>query len=290
MFCPCQSQFARPWNVQSVRGRANAFGLPEPSPVRVLRISRTDRHSRHSTTNAQGQSVITETTLAGAATTSASPSSIGGGSSTSHLGAIVGGTVGGVAAIALLAGLLLFCLRRQRDKDDFDGNFDPDRVAHGQPGTFDLTGAADVEPYTYPRAGPDMHERQWDPVSQHSLHNAAPGTTHPSTPSDYGSRSPTNTSASVAAYVPSSTTHSQPRSAKEREAFLRYTRSPSVGASGSVGPADGLQVANPRDVSERAGVVVHQDGGRVTIPPDEEAPEREIPPTYDSIPADAARR
>lgn len=74
-------------------------------------------------------------------------------SSKSHTGAIVGGVVGGVGGALLLA-VLVFLLFRRRRRDDFDGNFDPDRVGGG--GTLphiDLAGADDVEPYTYNPAG-----------------------------------------------------------------------------------------------------------------------------------------
>lgn len=48
-------------------------------------------------------------------------------SGTSNIGAIVGGVVGGIAALAILALLLFFCMRKRR-KDEFDGNFDPAHV------------------------------------------------------------------------------------------------------------------------------------------------------------------
>lgn len=43
---------------------------------------------------------------------------------------IVGATVGGVAGLILLALVIAFCVRRKRNswKNDFDGNFDPDRT------------------------------------------------------------------------------------------------------------------------------------------------------------------
>lgn len=121
-------------------------------------------------------------------------------------------------------------------------------------------------------------------------------------PDHAGSRSPTDThtttsylspnAAPVAgmAYAPSSSSHSPPRSTKEREAYARYNTTASAGSgSGNglhAGPSDsGMHVVNQPD----EGVVVHQDGGRVRIPVDEELVEREIPPTYDSIPSDSRR-
>ncbi|KAF8815246.1 hypothetical protein BYT27DRAFT_6734866 [Phlegmacium glaucopus] len=49
-------------------------------------------------------------------------------SSGSHTGAIVGGAVGGIAVLIILAALVFFCLRKRR-KDEFDGNFDPAHVS-----------------------------------------------------------------------------------------------------------------------------------------------------------------
>ncbi|KIJ64189.1 hypothetical protein HYDPIDRAFT_167943 [Hydnomerulius pinastri MD-312] len=77
-------------------------------------------------TNAAGSTVVVTTTIATLIPTTVDappPSS----SSNTHTAAIVGGVVGGVAGIAILA-LLIFCVRRRTKKDDFDGDFDPDRV------------------------------------------------------------------------------------------------------------------------------------------------------------------
>lgn len=84
-------------------------------------------------------------------------------SSNSHIGAIVGGVVGGIAALVALL-LLLWFVRRRRRNNEFDGNFDPDRVtAVGGTGgaggmrQADLLGAgatgAEVTPYSYQPQG-----------------------------------------------------------------------------------------------------------------------------------------
>lgn len=56
--------------------------------------------------------------------------------STSHTGAIVGGAVGGGVGLIFLVALLAICFRRQRARqrslDAFDGNFDPDRIVAGE--------------------------------------------------------------------------------------------------------------------------------------------------------------
>ncbi|KAI8978863.1 hypothetical protein BD414DRAFT_120628 [Trametes punicea] len=81
-------------------------------------------------------------------------------SSSSHTGPIVGGVVGGVAGLAILATLLFFLFRARRRRDDFDGNFDPDRVTGDNRATLpdiDL-GAGEIEPYNYnPPGMPTPH-------------------------------------------------------------------------------------------------------------------------------------
>ncbi|KAF9556215.1 hypothetical protein CPC08DRAFT_725904 [Agrocybe pediades] len=47
------------------------------------------------------------------------------------VGAIVGGVVGGIAGLALILALIFFLLRRRRNKNEFDGNFDPAHVTGG---------------------------------------------------------------------------------------------------------------------------------------------------------------
>ncbi|KAF8634565.1 hypothetical protein AX17_004155 [Amanita inopinata Kibby_2008] len=63
--------------------------------------------------------------------------------STTNIGAIVGGVVGGVGGLAVLL-LVVFLLLRWRKKksldDEFDGNFDPGRLAAGQKGSATMGG------------------------------------------------------------------------------------------------------------------------------------------------------
>ena len=88
----------------------------------------------------------------------------------------MGGAVGGVAGLAILVALLYFFCKNRRKRDEFDGNFDPDRVvglSGDHRGTLpDIDLAADnVTPYNYtpqgmsmpvpshtPAAGPDMQQ------------------------------------------------------------------------------------------------------------------------------------
>ncbi|KAI0032790.1 hypothetical protein K488DRAFT_85537 [Vararia minispora EC-137] len=75
-------------------------------------------------------------------------------SSSSNTGAIVGGVVGGVGGALLLAVLafLLFRWRRNRE-DDFDGNFDPDRVVRHS-GPLDMAADDALHPDPFPYTGP----------------------------------------------------------------------------------------------------------------------------------------
>ena len=140
-------------------------------------------------------------------------------SSSSHTGAIVGGVVGGVAGLAILATVVFFLLRRRRYKDDFDGNFDPDRVVglsgtnHGTLPDVDLA-ADNITPYNYtpggqpqnglsmplpqhtPPAGPGGDMRQYGPSFLAGAGGLAAGAAmsnagRSSTPSHYSTSQPT---------------------------------------------------------------------------------------------------
>jgi hypothetical protein len=234
--------------------------------------------------------------------------------------------VGGLAALGLI-GLIVFCLlRRRHNEDDFDGNFDPDRVVgHSSGGgtlpQIDL--GAEVTPYTYPPhhdvSQPAMAQHNYGDSPYSAMRPTSPPqavpSQYPRPPSDYnqtfgpGSASDTSGShygpslgpyglpagAGVAnpwspgARSPSptntsSSTPSQPRSAKEREALAaRYGRPGGLGLSTQHEEPGHDEVGAGAGSSGGEGVVVHQDGGRVR---DEDEGPTEIPPTYDSIPAD----
>ncbi|KIK92086.1 hypothetical protein PAXRUDRAFT_148082, partial [Paxillus rubicundulus Ve08.2h10] len=81
---------------------------------------------RLSSTDAEGSTVFVTTTFATVVPTIVdAPTSSG--SSNTNLAAIIGGTVGGVVGLVIFA-LFLFCIRKRSKKDEFDGDFDPDRV------------------------------------------------------------------------------------------------------------------------------------------------------------------
>ncbi len=96
--------------------------------------------------------VATTVTLPAAANNTGSSGSSTTSHSTSHTGAIVGGVVGGVGGALLILALIFFLLRR-RKRDDFDGDFDPDRVTGGRLPNMDLAGADEVTPYSYAPGG-----------------------------------------------------------------------------------------------------------------------------------------
>ncbi|OSX55983.1 hypothetical protein POSPLADRAFT_1063146 [Postia placenta MAD-698-R-SB12] len=131
--------------------KALTYGLHKPLLSRLAYEERMYRSS--SSPSASSTSSSTSSSSSSSTSTSSSTSPSDASSSKSHTGAIVGGVVGGVGGALLLAALVFLLFRRRR-RDDFDGNFDPDRVGGG--GTLphiDLAGADDVEPYTYNPAG-----------------------------------------------------------------------------------------------------------------------------------------
>ncbi|GBE82992.1 hypothetical protein SCP_0500350 [Sparassis crispa] len=209
--------------------------------------------------------------------------------STSHTGAIVGGVVGGVVGAIILVTLLWFiCRRRRAKRDDFDGNFDPDRVVGGSARdgatlpAIDLAGADEVTPYSYSPAQQEMRQQADVPAflaagaaGAMSDRRSPPAT---SAPSQYSQSSDQGQGAYNVGAIPTgefrhpspgpslamtSSTHtgSTPpfggvlQSAKEREAYR-----------------SGLQVSNPPEV------VQHRDAGRLNATPEEEEAPAEIPP------------
>jgi len=209
-----------------------------------------------------------------------------GGGSSSNTGAIVGGIVGGIAALAAIILIGLLCWRRNRRRnEDFDGNFDPDRVVR-HAGNTDLAGA-EVTPYSYepgvagaaaaaasgPSTGPSSSGngsmRQYR--DSQALLGASAGAGTATTGSHYAP-----TSSDSASVYPSSPAHSsqqhgpqpyRPMSTKEREAMRQRE--------------GGLGLASAAEEEE---VIQHLDGGRIPEPPVPPAQPNEIPPSYDSIP------
>jgi len=274
-----------------------------------------------STTNAQGQTVI-QTIQSTSTTASSNPASVNH-SSNSHVAAIAGGAVGGAAALLLLLLLGWFIASRRR-RSDFDGDFDPDNVGSFRRGRQSLvpegpTGA-EVTPYTLHNgpangtphmgeynatgmgaaaglgagvlAGTAMHHSR-TPSNHRSASSQSeyPQTESSYMPNPYGSHYGQNPhDLSAVAPLPGSASErshpssSQPRSAKEREAYAqRFGTSGNPAYASGSGGALRLATGSPVDDDASSNVVVHQDGGRIR--PEHQSP-NEIPPTYDSLPPD----
>ncbi|KAG1728545.1 hypothetical protein EDB19DRAFT_155971 [Suillus lakei] len=232
---------------------------------------------------------------------------------TSNTGAIAGGVVGGIAIIALL-GLLFFCLRRRRRRDEFDGNFDPDRVlSHPSGGgtlpQVDLGDENDITPY--PDRGGSMRQYGDSPFLTAGAAGMGAGaagagiqrTTSPlSSPSQYSDTvtSPGEGYPSQGFVRPGPGQYAQggPNMYAMQQADWHNPRpltspAPSVSNTSSSSRAmkereaaagrQGLGLATQQEVDgEGSGVVQHQDAGQA--PSEEEGGEpRDIPPAYESI-------
>ncbi|KAI5985747.1 hypothetical protein EDD15DRAFT_2301092 [Pisolithus albus] len=81
-------------------------------------------------TNAAGSVVYTTVsvtvTVSSTSTISAQPSS----SSSTPIAAIIGGVVGGVVVLVVIA-LLIYFIRKHSSKNEFDGDYEPDRIIRG---------------------------------------------------------------------------------------------------------------------------------------------------------------
>ncbi|KAF9077615.1 hypothetical protein BDP27DRAFT_1311353 [Rhodocollybia butyracea] len=76
-------------------------------------------------------------------------------SSSSNTGRIVGGVIGGVGGLLVILAVLFFVMKRQqrrRDLEDFDGNFDPDRIVRSGglgSGNRDSMASSDTDGFVY---------------------------------------------------------------------------------------------------------------------------------------------
>jgi len=245
-----------------------------------------------------------------------------------------------MVVLGVIGLVLFFFLKRRNNLEDFDGNFDPDRVVGHSTGggtlpQIDL--GAEVTPFEYgggtgprPLSGDVMTQYSESPYTgiAPSHRSMSPPSQYPASsvdqrlfnqaqrsglvagsessgshygPSSHGGEALAVGGAAAAAagagaamyggHSPNSSI-SQPQSAKEREAMMqRYGRSGMLGlatqqeedGAGGGAPQGGGGGGGPREST----VVVHSDGGRVN-PQEEEEHEgpTEIPPAYDSIPAD----
>lgn len=254
-------------------------------------------------------------------TSLSTPSGVGDGSSTrsssSHIGAIVGGAVGGVVALAVVSVLLWWCVRK-RKREEFDGNFDPDRVVATSPGGDGTLPRLDLEvtPYSYdPESGGDYLHNQAPPgmpVPQHAGYDmsqrhdapmgyagaAAAASSHYSQHSDpYG-----NHSSTTGSHYPPTSPHQSVTGMPVSNDFRNVSPGPSLGTTGTIPSAKEREIATDRrrlylasdeeELSSGSNVLQHQDGGRIPLARTPEEPRQEIPPSYDSIGPDeeGARR
>lgn len=233
----------------------------------------------------------------------------------SNTGAIVGGVVGGVAALALLA-LLLLCLRRRRKRDEFDGNFDPDRVVSHPSGggtlpRVDLGDESEITPY--PDRASSMRQYGESPflaagagagagaaaATAAGIHRTTSPLSSPSLYSDTVT-SPTEGYPSQGFVRPGPGQY--PQAAQNMYAMQQAdwhnprpltSPAPSVSNTSSSSRAmkereaaagrQGLGLATQQEVDgEGSGVVQHEDGGQAHS--EEEGGEpRDVPPAYESI-------
>ncbi len=216
-------------------------------------------------------------------------------SKSSNTGAIVGGVAGGIAALAAVIIIFLFYWRRNRRSEEFDGNFDPDRVVR-HAGHTDLA-SAEATPYHYepPPSAPsgptsptfsDSSMRQYRdsqgllggsilegagaPTGTSGSHYAPTSSDGASAPhgSSSHARSNSHGSAALGPGFPVAQPY-RPLSSKEREALRQR-------GEGGLGLASALE--------EGEEIIQHSDGGRIAEPTPPSRPAQEIPPSYDSIP------
>ncbi|KAI0338850.1 hypothetical protein BDW22DRAFT_682375 [Trametopsis cervina] len=146
-------------------GSSSGSGLGSSSSFSPLQSSTSTSESTFLTTNSAGQTVtsVQQVTIILPPSNLPNPSDPNSlaSKSPSHTGPIVGGVVGGLVGLLALALLAFFCVRRhKRRKDEFDGDFDPDRVTGGRHGgPVDLAAggeaAPQVTPYNY---APEMSQ------------------------------------------------------------------------------------------------------------------------------------
>ncbi|KAG1827923.1 hypothetical protein EV424DRAFT_1388823 [Suillus variegatus] len=259
--------------------------------------------------NSVGSTIVVTTEISTTTSIPVSTSSPSTTNNSSNTGAIVGGVVGGIALILIL-GLLFFCLRRRRRRDEFDGNFDPDRVVSHPSGggtlpQVDLGDETEITPY--PDHAGSMRQYGESPfLAAGPAAAAVPAinrTTSPlSSPSQYSDTvtSPSEGYPSQGFIRPGPGQY--PQGAPNMYAMQQAdwhnplpltSPAPSVSNTSSSSRAmkereaaagrQGLSLATQQEVDgEGSGVVQHQDAGRAHS--EEEAGEpRDVPPAYESI-------
>lgn len=157
-------------------------------------------------------------------------------------------------ALAVIGLLILFCIRRKKNQDDFDGNFDPDRVlGHSSGGgtlpQVDLGDdeAAAATPYAYQRS---------DGMSQYggsSSYPIAAGAALGASARSAGSTSPSHypSSEDQSNHMPTSPAHQPMSSISSGSNYAPYGNLP-PGAGRAASPSPGqLLYDNPISSKER---------------------------------------
>ncbi|KAG6333977.1 hypothetical protein ID866_5113 [Astraeus odoratus] len=108
---------------------ATTSSASTPTSTEVATTVTSQVPTTYLSTNAAGSTVVITTNYATVVPTTTTISTQASASSSTPTAAIVGGVVGGIAFLIGIA-VLIFCVRRRSYKDDFDGDFDPDRVVH----------------------------------------------------------------------------------------------------------------------------------------------------------------
>ena len=243
------------------------------------------------TTDPNGQ-VQTQTVRSTQLVFPSSSGGAGGGGSSSNTAAIAGGVVGGAVGIIILIVIAFFLLRRSKRKDEFDGNFDPDRLDPERlggnatrPGAMphiDLVGA-EVTPYpAYQQLSDSAPQKGYQ---QHPQMGQRPGMQAPVMGgAGYGTSD--MHSVTSGSHYPTTITD-QSVSGMRNQDYRGPSPGVSLGTSGGTLPSskgrestsDGvLRVANDEHgeggSGQGGGIMFHRDGGQI--------PE-EVPPSYDSI-------
>jgi hypothetical protein len=231
------------------------------------------------------------------------PTSVGdnGATTTTNVGAIAGGVVGGAVALLAVVVLIFFCLKRRNRRgvadENFDGNFDPDRLdterfggSAMRPGAMpdvDLVGGAEISPFQYrPGAAPQTQDYKQVPQMSPQM-GQRPGVPGPIVGGEYGhARSDVNTS-TTGSHYPTTVTDPSVTGMQNMD-FRGPSPGPSLATSGTLPSSKELasggrryHVANDEGGSGQrtSGIIVqHRDMGRVQ--------QTDIPPSYDSISPD----
>ncbi|KAF8554070.1 hypothetical protein OG21DRAFT_1509392 [Imleria badia] len=308
---PVQTTSAAPETTPTAAGSTNPASVAATTASTITSTSAFTSQvaTTFSSTDPAGSVVYVTSTVPEIFTTSIT-STTGGSHSSSNTGVIVGAVVGGVVGIIVIV-LLLFCIRKRVRNDEFDGDFDPDRiVGHNGSGGGTLPHvdlADEVTPFPRPQSFTDQSSssmRQYGrspyvPVSPslgpsgrastefypHGGTDASTDTQHrpfmqpgagqppPGAYNMYGT-------GPVDWHNPRPGVSPPPSTVSNTTSSTRATKEREAMARGERGA--GLGLATQHEAPEGSGdVVVHQDAGRAPV--EEHTPPTEIPPAYESI-------